>query len=140
MRNGTSLLGLAGQLHPTPAVGGTPRQNRWQRPAQVPARTPESDTLSRDLRRRANESMLRKAREGWYPGKPPLGSQPEPHGSRILVHFVLDGLPAVRHLDDYVDVLRGIVADGDRVDSHDLSYSFVTGAGVDLFSILHSWD
>ncbi|HSF85927.1 MAG TPA: isochorismate synthase [Acidimicrobiia bacterium] len=27
MRNGTSLLGLAGQLHPTPAVGGTPRQD-----------------------------------------------------------------------------------------------------------------
>ncbi len=27
MRNGTSLLGLAGRLHPTPAVGGTPRQD-----------------------------------------------------------------------------------------------------------------
>lgn len=27
MRNGTTLLGLAGRLHPTPAVGGTPRQD-----------------------------------------------------------------------------------------------------------------
>jgi salicylate biosynthesis isochorismate synthase len=26
MRNGASLVGLAGRLHPTPAVGGTPRQ------------------------------------------------------------------------------------------------------------------
>jgi DNA-3-methyladenine glycosylase I len=33
-------------------VGGSPVQNRWRRMAQVPARTPESDSLSRDLRRR----------------------------------------------------------------------------------------
>ena len=33
-------------------VGGKPRVNRWRSLAQVPARTPESDALSRDLRRR----------------------------------------------------------------------------------------
>jgi len=33
-------------------VGGTPRQNRWRTLARVPARTAESDALSRDLRRR----------------------------------------------------------------------------------------
>jgi DNA-3-methyladenine glycosylase I len=33
-------------------VGGQPVQNRWRRMAQIPARTPESDSLSRDLRRR----------------------------------------------------------------------------------------
>ena len=30
-------------------VGGTPRMNRWRTPGQVPARTPQSDALSRDL-------------------------------------------------------------------------------------------
>jgi DNA-3-methyladenine glycosylase I len=30
-------------------VGGTPRVNRWRTVRQVPARTPESDALSRDL-------------------------------------------------------------------------------------------
>jgi DNA-3-methyladenine glycosylase I len=30
-------------------VGGTPRVNRWRTPRQVPARTPQSDALSRDL-------------------------------------------------------------------------------------------
>src|SRR5204862_3179817 len=34
-------------------VGGNPKQNRWRRMAQVPARTPESDAMSRDLSRRA---------------------------------------------------------------------------------------
>jgi DNA-3-methyladenine glycosylase I len=33
-------------------VGGRPVQNRWSRPQEVPARTPESDRLSRDLRTR----------------------------------------------------------------------------------------
>src|SRR6478752_1258352 len=33
-------------------VGGKPIQNRWQRLAQVPARTAESDAMSRDLLRR----------------------------------------------------------------------------------------
>jgi DNA-3-methyladenine glycosylase I len=33
-------------------VGGTPRVNRWNTPAEVPARTEESDALSRDLSRR----------------------------------------------------------------------------------------
>jgi DNA-3-methyladenine glycosylase I len=33
-------------------VGGKPKQNRWLRMAQVPARTPESDAMSRDLSRR----------------------------------------------------------------------------------------
>ena len=33
-------------------VGGRPKQNRWRRMAQVPARTSESDAMSRDLSRR----------------------------------------------------------------------------------------
>lgn len=33
-------------------VGGKPKQNRWRRMADVPARTAESDALSRDLLRR----------------------------------------------------------------------------------------
>ena len=33
-------------------VGGKPIQNRWRRMADVPARTPESDEMSRDLLRR----------------------------------------------------------------------------------------
>jgi DNA-3-methyladenine glycosylase I len=33
-------------------VGGTPKQNRWRNMAQVPARTAESDAMSRDLLRR----------------------------------------------------------------------------------------
>jgi DNA-3-methyladenine glycosylase I len=33
-------------------VGGKAKQNRWRRMAQVPARTPESDAMSRDLVRR----------------------------------------------------------------------------------------
>jgi len=33
-------------------VGGKPKQNRWRRMAQVPARTPESDAMSRELSRR----------------------------------------------------------------------------------------
>jgi len=33
-------------------VGGKPKQNRWQRMSQVPARTAESDAMSRDLIKR----------------------------------------------------------------------------------------
>lgn len=33
-------------------VGGRPRQNRWTDPSQVPARTAESDAMSRDLLKR----------------------------------------------------------------------------------------
>jgi DNA-3-methyladenine glycosylase I len=33
-------------------VGGQPKQNRWRSMAQVPARTTESDVMSRDLSRR----------------------------------------------------------------------------------------
>lgn len=33
-------------------VGGKPIQNRWRRIADVPARTAESDAMSRDLRKR----------------------------------------------------------------------------------------
>ena len=32
--------------------GGAPRVNRWRSFSQVPAKTPESDALSRDLLRR----------------------------------------------------------------------------------------
>ena len=33
-------------------IGGMPRINRWRTPGQVPARTPQSDAMSRDLLRR----------------------------------------------------------------------------------------
>jgi DNA-3-methyladenine glycosylase I len=33
-------------------VDGRPRQNAWRSPREVPARTPESDAMSRELRRR----------------------------------------------------------------------------------------
>jgi DNA-3-methyladenine glycosylase I len=33
-------------------VGGLPKQNRWVASTEVPARTPESDALSRDLKKR----------------------------------------------------------------------------------------
>jgi len=33
-------------------VGGRPRRNAWRRPQDVPARTAESDAMSRELRRR----------------------------------------------------------------------------------------
>ena len=33
-------------------IGGTPRANAWQRLAEVPAKTPESDAMSKDLRKR----------------------------------------------------------------------------------------
>jgi DNA-3-methyladenine glycosylase I len=33
-------------------VGGKPKQNRWRRMSQVPARTTESDAMGRDLVRR----------------------------------------------------------------------------------------
>ena len=35
-----------------PFVGGTPKQNAWKRLKQMPATTPESDALSRDLKQR----------------------------------------------------------------------------------------
>jgi DNA-3-methyladenine glycosylase I len=33
-------------------VGGQPRVNRWRIPAQVPARTPQSDLMSKALKQR----------------------------------------------------------------------------------------
>jgi DNA-3-methyladenine glycosylase I len=33
-------------------IGGKPRRNGWKSPAQVPASTPESDAMSKDLKRR----------------------------------------------------------------------------------------
>ena len=33
-------------------IGGRPKQNAWRRLAQLPARTPESDALSKDLKQR----------------------------------------------------------------------------------------
>jgi DNA-3-methyladenine glycosylase I len=35
-----------------PFVGGAPIVNRWREPAEVPATTPESDALSKDLKQR----------------------------------------------------------------------------------------
>ena len=40
-------------------VGGTSAVNRWRAVSQVPARTPESDALSKDLRRAASSSSAR---------------------------------------------------------------------------------
>jgi len=33
-------------------TGGRPLENRWRRPGQVPARTPQSDAMSKDLTKR----------------------------------------------------------------------------------------
>ena len=33
-------------------VDGKPKRNRWTRGSRIPARTPESDSLSKDLRKR----------------------------------------------------------------------------------------
>ncbi len=33
-------------------VGGKPKQNRWRGPAEIPASTPESDAMSKELKRR----------------------------------------------------------------------------------------
>src|SRR5262249_50266384 len=33
-------------------VGGTPKQNIWNRHQKVPAKTPESDAMSKDLKKR----------------------------------------------------------------------------------------
>jgi DNA-3-methyladenine glycosylase I len=33
-------------------VGGAPKRNAWRAPREVPARTPESDAMSKDLQRR----------------------------------------------------------------------------------------
>ena len=33
-------------------VGGAPRRNRWRQMSQVPARTAESDAMSKDLKKR----------------------------------------------------------------------------------------
>jgi DNA-3-methyladenine glycosylase I len=35
-----------------PFVGGSPKQNRWREPKEVPPETPESKALSKELRRR----------------------------------------------------------------------------------------
>jgi hypothetical protein len=38
--------------------------------------------------------------------------------ARRLVHLVFHRMAAMRHLDDDVDVVGRIVADGDRFDTH----------------------
>ena len=58
-------------------VGGKPKQNRWHRMAQVPARTPESDAMSRDLSRRGLQyswfDHLLRADAGYRNGERSLG-------------------------------------------------------------------
>ncbi len=39
-------------------VGGRPRLNRWKSTRQIPATTPESDALSKDLKRRGFNDHL----------------------------------------------------------------------------------
>ena len=48
-------------------------------------------------------------------------------GARRLVHLIFDRLAADLHLDDDIDVVGGIVADGDGVDSHACLCSFDPG-------------
>ena len=55
--NAKAFLALRGEMGGFDAylwsfVDGKPKQNRWRRMADVPARTAESDAMSRDLRRR----------------------------------------------------------------------------------------
>ena len=55
--NARALLALRAQgvdfvAHLWSFVGDRPRQNQWRSHADVPARTPESDAMSKDLRRR----------------------------------------------------------------------------------------
>ena len=57
IRNARAFLDLQGEFGSFDAylwgfVGGIPRQNAWSRLDEVPARTPESEALSRDLSRR----------------------------------------------------------------------------------------
>ncbi len=33
-------------------VGGKPKRNRWRRPSDIPAKTPQAEALSKDLKRR----------------------------------------------------------------------------------------
>ena len=46
-------------------------------------------------------------------------------GARRLVHLVLDGLAADGHLDDDVDVLGRVDADGNGIDAHGLGLSWL---------------
>jgi DNA-3-methyladenine glycosylase I len=57
VRNARAFLAVQEELGSFDAyvwgfVGGKPRKNGWRSLAEVPARTPESDALSRDLKRR----------------------------------------------------------------------------------------
>jgi DNA-3-methyladenine glycosylase I len=56
IQNAKSLLALQNETtfddYLWSFVGGKPKQNRWRKLAQVPARTAESDAMSRDLMRR----------------------------------------------------------------------------------------
>ena len=56
IQNAKELLGLREEMtfdaYLWSFVGGKPKQNRWRSISQVPARTAESDAMSRDLRRR----------------------------------------------------------------------------------------
>jgi len=54
IQNAKAFLGLQEEIGSFDAylwsfVGGKPRQNHWRRMAEVPAHTPESDAMSRDL-------------------------------------------------------------------------------------------
>lgn len=57
VRNARAFLAVQDELGSFDAyvwrfVGGEPKTNRWRSLGEVPARTPESDALSRDLKRR----------------------------------------------------------------------------------------
>jgi DNA-3-methyladenine glycosylase I len=57
IQNAKAILALREEMKSFDAylwsfVGGKSKQNRWRSMAQVPARTPESDAMSRDLLRR----------------------------------------------------------------------------------------
>jgi DNA-3-methyladenine glycosylase I len=57
IRNARAFLDVQSELGTFDAyvwrfVDGAPRQNRWRRMTQVPASTPQSDAMSKDLKRR----------------------------------------------------------------------------------------
>ncbi len=57
VRNAKAFLGVRKEFGSFDAyvwrfVGGGPKVNCWRTPKEIPARTPESDALSRDLRKR----------------------------------------------------------------------------------------
>ena len=56
----------------------------------------------------------------------------------FLVHLVLDRLAADRHLDDDVDVVRGVLADRKGVDAHGETPDVTAGVALAAFAAPHN--